>query len=100
MSQNKIWIVDPLDGTTDFVNKTGEFTIMIALVENHKPVLGLIYWPTRNQLYLAQKDSGAYQFVDKKWKRITVSNTDDLKKCKAVGSRFHISDQEKKFLKC
>ena len=65
LKHNKIWIIDPLDGTTDFVNKTGEFTIMIALVENHKPILGIIYWPTQDQLYLAQKGFGAYQFVDK-----------------------------------
>jgi 3'(2'), 5'-bisphosphate nucleotidase len=43
LSEEKIWIIDPLDGTTDFVNKTGEFTIMVGLVENHKSVLGLIY---------------------------------------------------------
>ena len=42
LKQNKIWIIDPLDGTTDFVNRTGEFTVMIALVENKKPILGII----------------------------------------------------------
>jgi len=40
----KIWIVDPLDGTSDFIKKTGEFTILISLVENHIPILGVIYW--------------------------------------------------------
>ena len=39
LESKKVWIVDPLDGTTDFVNKTGEFTIMISLVEKNKPVL-------------------------------------------------------------
>src|SRR3990172_6754877 len=58
LGSKKIWIIDPLDGTTDFVNKTGEFTIMIALVENKKPVLGVIYWPTNDILYLAQKGHG------------------------------------------
>ena len=53
LNSDKIWIVDPLDGTTDFVNRTGEFTIMVGLVENHVPVMGLIYWPTKQKLYLS-----------------------------------------------
>ena len=52
LSEEKIWIVDPLDGTTDFVNRTGEFTIMVGLVENHKSVLGMIYWPTKKKMTL------------------------------------------------
>ena len=47
LSEEKIWIIDPLDGTTDFVNKTGEFTIMVGLVEKHESVLGIIYWPIK-----------------------------------------------------
>ena len=50
LSEDKVWIVDPLDGTTDFVNRTGEFTIMVGLVENHKSVLGIIYWPTKKKM--------------------------------------------------
>ena len=52
LSEEKVWIVDPLDGTTDFVNRTGEFTIMVGLVENHKSVLGMIYWPTKKKMTL------------------------------------------------
>ena len=44
LSEERVWIVDPLDGTTDFVNRTGEFTIMVGLVEKQKSILGLIYW--------------------------------------------------------
>ncbi len=54
LEAKKVWIVDPLDGTTDFVNKTGEFTIMIALVENQIPILGVILCPPQNTLYVAQ----------------------------------------------
>ena len=54
LSEEKIWIIDPLDGTTDFVNKTGEFTIMVGLVEKQKSVLGLIYWPIKKKMYLAE----------------------------------------------
>jgi len=61
LGSKRVWIVDPLDGTTDFVNKTGEFTIMIALVENNSPILGIISRPSENTLYAAQKNEGAYQ---------------------------------------
>ena len=54
LSEDKVWIIDPLDGTTDFVNRTGEFTIMVGLVENQKSVLGIIYWPTKKKMYLAE----------------------------------------------
>jgi len=94
LDHNKIWIIDPLDGTTDFVNRTGEFTIMIALVENHKPILGIIYCPTEEKLFLAQKGQGAFLLNHGKWQSISVSNILELDKCRAVGSRHHISDKE------
>lgn len=99
LSHDKIWVVDPLDGTSDFVNRTGEFTIMIGLVENKKPVLGLICRPTTNTLFLAQKGNGAYKLEDQRWQEITVSKISDLSKCRAVGSRFHLSEKEKEFFK-
>jgi len=98
LKQNKIWIIDPLDGTTDFVNRTGEFTVMIALVENKKPVLGIIYWPTENTLFVGQKGNGSWQFSNDSWKKISVSNISELSKCRAVGSRHHLSEEEKALL--
>jgi len=100
LGAKKVWIVDPLDGTTDFVNKTGEFTIMIALVENQAPILGVISCPPQNTLYVAQKGHDAYSSSNNiKWKKLDVSHTNDLSNCKAVGSRFHQSDKERNFLK-
>lgn len=99
LGHEKIWIVDPLDGTSDFVNKTGEFTIMIALVEKKKPILGIISRPTTNMLFLAQRGSGAFVFEKGSWKKLVVSKTNDLKKCNAVGSRFHLTEAEKEFFK-
>ncbi len=98
LESKKIWIVDPLDGTTDFVNKTGEFTIMISLVEENKPVLGVISHPTENKLFVAQKDQGAYMYNNLEWKKLVVSNTSVLSQCRVVGSRFHQSENEKNFL--
>ncbi len=95
----KIWIVDPLDGTSDFIKKTGEFTIMISLVEDHIPILGIIYWPTESTLYLAQKGQGAFKSVNNTWSEISVSNVSEIEKCRAVGSRYHISEAEQNLIK-
>lgn len=99
LSKEIIWIVDPLDGTSDFIDKTGEFTVMIALIKNKKPVLGVIGWPTENTLFVAQKGSGAFRFSNGKWEKISVSKVTDLTRCKVVGSRHHLSDKEKLFIK-
>ena len=55
LNSKNVWIIDPLDGTTDFVNRTGEFTIMIGLVEDHIPVMGLIYWPIKKKVVFCRK---------------------------------------------
>ena len=96
---NYQWVIDPLDGTSDFVSKSGEFTIMIALVDKHEPILGVIYWPTNDILYLAQKDCGAYKFVNDVWEKLTISNRLELHNCRALGSRHHLSSHEVDFLK-
>ena len=56
----RYWLVDPLDGIKEFVNKNGEFTINIALIDNHSPILGVIYAPTTNLIYLGSKGLGAF----------------------------------------
>ena len=99
LNEKVIWIVDPLDGTLDFINKTGEFTIMIALVENKKPKIGIINCPSKKSIYLAQVGNGAFEFSEGKWDKISVSKVEDLGKCKAIGSRHHLSEKEKEFLK-
>ena len=93
------FIVDPLDGTSDFVSKSGEFTIMIALVEKHEPILGVIYWPTNDILYVAQKGGGAHKFVTGVWEKLTISKRSEPHNCRALGSRHHLSSQEINFLK-
>ena len=99
LSKDMIWIVDPLDGTSDFIDKTGEFTVMIALIQNKKPILGVIAWPTEKTLFVAQKNCGAFRYSDSKWDKISVTKIDELSKCRTVGSRHHLSDKEKKFIK-
>lgn len=60
---NTLWIVDPLDGTKEFIKRNGEFTVNIALVENGVPVLGVIYVPVRKELYFASNLQGAFKIT-------------------------------------
>jgi 3'(2'), 5'-bisphosphate nucleotidase len=62
---SKFWLVDPLDGTKDFIAKNDEFTINIALVENNKPILGVVYVPVQNDVYYAELRKGAYKNENK-----------------------------------
>ena len=99
LSKDTLWIIDPLDGTSDFIDKTGEFTIMIALVKNKKPILGVIGWPTEKTFFVAQKGSGAFRYSNDQWQKISVTSTSEISKCRTVGSRHHLSDKEKSFIK-
>ena len=56
-----IWIVDPLDGTKEFVKRNGEFTVNIALVEEGKPIIGVIYSPVSRNLYFSSVESGSFK---------------------------------------
>src|SRR5690606_31056917 len=55
-----LWLVDPLDGTKEFIRRNGEFTINIALVEDQVPVAGVVYVPVTGDLYYALKGTGAF----------------------------------------
>ncbi len=57
------WIVDPLDGTKEFIKKNGEFTVNIALVENGIPVFGVVYAPALGVMYYGEKGKGAYKVI-------------------------------------
>lgn len=57
----KLWIIDPLDGTKEFVKRNGEFTVNIALVENNIPTLGVIFSPVFKDIYFAAKGIGSYK---------------------------------------
>jgi 3'(2'), 5'-bisphosphate nucleotidase len=54
----RLWIIDPLDGTKDFLAKTGDFSVMIALLEKGQPILGVVYAPEYDTLYYAEKGAG------------------------------------------
>ena len=60
MNWKQLWIVDPIDGTKEFIKKNGEFTVNIALVENGIPIVGVVYAPALNDLYIASQEIGSY----------------------------------------
>lgn len=85
------FIVDPLDGTKEFIKRNGEFTVNIALALRHKCVFGLVAVPTTGEVYTAQEGSGAFYLKDGKKERLQVSaRTADL--C-LVASRSHPSEE-------
>ena len=91
----KYWLIDPLDGTKEFIKKNDEFTVNIALIENNRPILGVIYTPALNELFYSIKNFGSYKILTKKKlntlkeaKRISI-NKKKSNKIKIVGSRSH-----------
>ena len=100
LQERRVWIVDPLDGTSDFIDKTGEFTIMIGLVEQGRPILGAVYQPVMDTLYYGIKGGGSFSRIgDEESVALRVSAETDLGKFTMLSSRFHRSELEISFAK-
>jgi 3'(2'), 5'-bisphosphate nucleotidase len=85
----QFWLVDPLDGTKEFISKNGEFTINIALIEDNKPILGFVCCPAFETLYVGQVGSGSYKISrDGVRTNLKVSAVDN-EGLIVVGSRSH-----------
>ncbi len=92
----RYWIVDPLDGTKEFIRRNDEFTVNIALIENNKSVLGIVYVPVTNVAYVGIIGDGAYKIVDSKTIAIQCASTVtkvDEKQCIDVVASTHHSNQ-------
>ena len=63
---NMFWLVDPLDGTKEFIKKNGEFTVNIALIKNCRPIYGVIYLPVKKEIYFTQNKSAYFSIIDHK----------------------------------
>ena len=63
---NTFWLVDPLDGTKEFIKKNGEFTVNIALIKNCKPIYGVIYLPVKKEIFFTQNKSAYFGIIDHK----------------------------------
>jgi len=92
------WLVDPLDGTKEFINRNGEFTVNIALIDNNTPTLGIINVPINNETYWGSKVNGSfYSSENGDVKQIQVSeNYHD--RIRIVASRSHPSEMLTSFL--
>lgn len=97
-SWSKYWLVDPLDGTKEFIKKNGEFTVNIALIDDGKPVLGVVYAPALNKSYLGAKSVGAFVEDETGEKSIKPSAYADGDIWQVVGSRSHQSPEISAFL--
>jgi 3'(2'), 5'-bisphosphate nucleotidase len=76
LSKKRVWAIDPIDGTREFIAQSGEFSVMIGLCEDKAPVLGVIYRPTTQTIYYAAKGLGAWrQRPNESAQRISVSPT-------------------------
>ena len=60
---NQLWIVDPIDGTKEFIKRNGEFTVNIALIKNQKTQIGVIFVPVTGELYFSTKEIGAFKVI-------------------------------------
>jgi 3'(2'), 5'-bisphosphate nucleotidase len=93
------WLVDPLDGTEDFLQRTGNFTVNIALIERTRPILGVIYLPLQETLYFADANGAFKQLPGEEPRRIQVRKDAALNNLRAVESGLHPKDSERQFLK-
>lgn len=101
LKENKVWIIDPLDGTKDFIHKTGEFSVMIGLVEKideiFEPILGVVYLPAQDLFYYGARGKGAFKKErGGSEEKINVSHLDKFTDFRMVSSRFHSSELEEK----
>ncbi|HCE85116.1 MAG TPA: hypothetical protein DEO99_03090 [Bacteroidetes bacterium] len=98
---NTVWIVDPLDGTKEFIKRNGEFTVNIALVKDGKPVLGVVYVPANETLYYGSQGHGAWK-EDSQGNRSHLTNTkghySTLDQVTVVASRSHLSEAVEAFV--
>lgn len=74
----RYWLLDPMDGTGEFILESGDFAVNIALIENNQPVLGVIHWPTKGVTYFASADNGAFKRKNGSDKQIFVASPDNL----------------------
>ncbi len=92
------FIVDPLDGTKEFIRGTGQFTVNIALTFQGRPILGLVYAPASQRLYAASKGEGAYVEDLASGSRTRLKVSDKLADLTWVGSRSHSSENEDRLI--
>jgi len=94
------WVVDPLDGTKEFVKKNDEFTTNVALIKDGKPIAGVVYIPVYNQMYYAIKGYGAYKIDENNELTVITSSSynPQSEKVRIVCSRSHLNEATQAFV--
>jgi len=99
------WLIDPIDGTKEFIKKNGEFTVNIALIHKNTPVLGVVYAPALGDMYKAKKGEGAYKSVLsatgsvlREDKLPIKTNDTPEKNLVVVASKSHLSEETQEFI--
>jgi len=100
-SRETYWLVDPLDGTKEFINRRDSFTVNIALIHQHKPILGVVYAPALGLSYFACEGLGSFKTTDVEGAEAEKIHSRNLPKDTAifVGSRSHTGEDMAEFLK-
>lgn len=73
----RYWLIDPIDGTQEFIARSGDFAVNIALIENNQPAIGVIFWPPGQSLYFAAKGKGAFKSCPEGERQISVRKLDE-----------------------
>jgi 3'(2'), 5'-bisphosphate nucleotidase len=99
------WLIDPLDGTKEFIKRSGEFTVNIALVSSNIPVAGVIYAPCINILYYGSKETGVYKIEKDKQvqlsfmaKKRTIEELQQKEQITIVASKSHMNEETSDFI--
>lgn len=96
-NKNRFWLIDPLDGTKEFINRNNEFTVNVALVEDGCVVLGVVYAPALNEMYWGGAKFGAYrQTKNNKLELIKV--TEPHNRYRVIASKSHFNTETSTFI--
>lgn len=98
---NKFWLIDPIDGTKEFIKKNGEFTVNIALIENGIPVIGIVHAPALNKTYYGVEGQGSFAWNADLQKFEAILNKEHYQqksKVIVVASRSHLTDETLQFV--
>ncbi len=93
----RYWLIDPLDGTREFIKRNGEFTVNIALIENYVPILGVVHVPVQNITYYASKGEGAWKQIAQQPPVKIRTRITQAQNLTVAGSRSHGSERQQKF---
>lgn len=93
------WLIDPIDGTKEFIKRNGEFTVNIALMHHNKPVLGVVYVPVKEQVYFGGPGIGAYTFIgDEDKKKELKAQEPSPSEIRIATSRSHLNKETQEYV--